>query len=108
MLLRQLPAAASRSAGLIGNWMSLSASAKVDAETGGPTSGAAPKVGGAPGVASPVFCSAFRQAVLSAARPADALRRKRRRDLTMDPTIPQRMGANPGPDRAQRLWIPVS
>ena len=47
---RQLPAATSRSASLRGNWTSFSASAKVEIETAGPTSGAVPKAGGAPGV----------------------------------------------------------
>src|SRR6266581_9668079 len=49
MDLRQLPAACLRSAPV--NWMltNFSASAKVWAETSGPTSGAVPKAGGAPG-----------------------------------------------------------
>jgi hypothetical protein len=49
MELRQLAAAVSRSAGLISNRTSFSASANVEAETGGPTSGAVPKAGGVPG-----------------------------------------------------------
>ena len=49
MVLRQLPAAISRSAALSSNWASFSASAKVEGETGGPTSGAVPKAGGVPG-----------------------------------------------------------
>src|SRR6266581_1372167 len=49
MDLRQLPAACLRSAPV--NWMltNFSASAKVWAKTSGPTSGAVPKAGGAPG-----------------------------------------------------------
>src|SRR5215211_5544438 len=45
---RQLPAACSRSAELMLTCMSLSASANVDAETGGPDTGPVPNVGGAP------------------------------------------------------------
>ncbi len=47
---RQLAAASSRSAALIVTCASLSASANVDAATGGPDAGAVPNVGGAPGV----------------------------------------------------------
>jgi len=46
---RQLLTAVSRSAGVISNRMSFSASAKVAAETGGPALGAVPKAVGAPG-----------------------------------------------------------
>ena len=48
----QLAAAISRSAGVSVTCTSFSASAKVDGDTGGPAAGAAPKVGGAPGVAA--------------------------------------------------------
>src|SRR5271168_1583625 len=47
---RQLPAAWARSFSVRGNWTSFSASAKVAAVTSGPTAGAVPKAGGAPGV----------------------------------------------------------
>ena len=46
---RQLAAAISRSAGVIVTCTSFSASAKVDGVTSGPTGGAVPKAGGAPG-----------------------------------------------------------
>src|ERR1700722_17732306 len=46
---RQLPAAVSRSEGLSSNCTSFSASAKVEVETTGPTSGEVPKAGGVPG-----------------------------------------------------------
>jgi hypothetical protein len=46
---RQLFAAISRCSRLSSTWTSFSASAKVEGETSGPASGAAPKVGGAPG-----------------------------------------------------------
>src|SRR3954447_5186645 len=48
----QLPAAMSRWADVIVTCTSFSASANVDGDTGGPDAGAAPKVGGAPGVAA--------------------------------------------------------
>jgi hypothetical protein len=47
--IRQLLAAVARSAGVICNHTSFSASAKVAADTSGPTAGAVPKAGGAPG-----------------------------------------------------------
>jgi hypothetical protein len=47
----QLAAAMSRSAGLMVTCASFSASAKVEDDTAGPAAGAAPNVGGAPGVA---------------------------------------------------------
>ena len=49
IVLRQLPAATARSAAVISNCTSFSASAKVVADTSGPTGGPAPKAGGAPG-----------------------------------------------------------
>jgi len=48
--MRQLLAAVARSAGLISTWRSFPASAKVAGVTSGPTGGAVPKAGGAPGV----------------------------------------------------------
>ena len=47
--IRQLLAACARSAGVICNCTSFSASAKVAVETSGPTAGLVPKAGGAPG-----------------------------------------------------------
>src|SRR6478736_6874421 len=47
---RQLDAAIARCASVSVTWASFSASANVPADTAGPTAGAVPKVGGAPGV----------------------------------------------------------
>src|SRR5690242_13754607 len=67
MLLRQLPAASSRSAAVMWNWTSFSASSKVEAETAGPTSGAVPNAGGAPGCAVAAGCGVLLQAARAAA-----------------------------------------
>ncbi len=50
MATRQFPAACARSFSVRGNWTSFSASVKVAGVTSGPTGGAVPKAGGAPGV----------------------------------------------------------
>jgi hypothetical protein len=52
MALRQFPAACVLSASVSANWTSFSASLKVVVETAGPTEGAVPKAGGAPGGSS--------------------------------------------------------
>src|ERR1700690_271982 len=52
MELRQLPAAKASSLALNSTCMSFSASAKVVGDTSGPTAGAVPKAGGAPGGSS--------------------------------------------------------
>jgi hypothetical protein len=84
MLLRQLPAAISRSAPLSSNCTSFSASAKVEGETGGPASGAVPKAGGAPGgTVSEADAGLRRHAVSSAVNAAEAPPRNRRREFDM-------------------------
>ena len=71
-ILRQLPAACSRSAGVSENCTSFSASAKVAAETGGPKSGAVPKAGGAPAGGVPESATGLRQAVAAVRNAAEA------------------------------------
>src|SRR5262249_42127855 len=83
MLLRQLPAACSRSAGLRSNWTSFSTSAKVAGETGGPTSGAVPKAGGAPAGGAEAWEAVLRHAAETAARAAETRLRKWRREFCM-------------------------
>src|ERR1700676_26515 len=58
MVLRQLPAATSRSSAAISNCTNFSASANVVADTSGPTAGPVPNAGGAPGGRSAEFCPA--------------------------------------------------
>ena len=80
----QLAAAISRSALLIVTCASFSASANVDADTGGPDTGPVPKVGGAPGVdgdaadvdgvdGTAAGCESERQAADAAAKPSGAV-----------------------------------
>jgi hypothetical protein len=64
--------------------MSFSASAKVAADTSGPTGGAVPKAGGAPGGSAPAFCAALRHAAAEAASAVDARLRNCLRDFVMD------------------------
>ena len=54
---RQLPAASARSASVNSTCTSFSASAKVAGDTSGPTGGAVPNAGGAPGGRSLGFCA---------------------------------------------------
>src|ERR1700722_11232566 len=58
MVLRQLPAATSRSSAAISNCTNFSASTNVVADTCGPTAGPVPNAGGAPGGRSAEFCPA--------------------------------------------------
>jgi|SRR5690348_4086943 hypothetical protein len=90
MLLRQLPAAVWRSAGLSSNCTSFSASAKVDVETGGPASGDVPKAGGAPGVVgADSDCVGWRQATEEVISAAETPLRNCRRELDIVSTEPQ-------------------
>ena len=87
---RQLPAAWVRSAGVIVTCTSRSASSNVAAVTSGPTPGAVPKVGGAPGVGAPgpaagagvgdgASLTPPRHAAMTAARPSGACSTNSRR-----------------------------
>src|SRR5450432_801480 len=71
MVLRQLPAAVSRSARVSSNCTSFSASAKVDGETCGPTSGEGPNAGGAPGGRAAELGAGLRHAAAAAMRAAE-------------------------------------
>src|SRR5579871_4531957 len=84
MALRQLPAAWARSAWVRVAWTSFSASAKVAVVTSGPTAGAVPKAGGAPGVVEVVGAWAL-AAVAVARRVRVVSVRNWRRDLDMVP-----------------------
>src|SRR5579864_3530682 len=81
MDLRQLPAAAWRSIALSSKRTSFSASAKVEAETGGPTSGAVPKAAGAPGGSADESGVGLRHAERVASRTADERFRNCRREF---------------------------
>src|ERR1035437_7668235 len=83
MALLQLPAAIWRAAGLSGAWTSFSASAKVPGETAGPTGGAVPKAGGAPGGRAAGGRAALRHAEAAAIRAMEARLRKCLRDFDM-------------------------
>ena len=72
-----------RSAGLSSNCTSFSASANVAGETGGPTAGAVPKAGGAPGGGAADSGEGLRQAAVPAMRAAEARLRNCRRELGM-------------------------
>src|SRR5215831_5453659 len=67
MLLRQFAAAISRSGPVISKRTSFAASSKVAADTAGPTSGAVPKAGGAPGVGAAGLVFALLHAPAAAA-----------------------------------------
>src|ERR1035437_3056038 len=81
--LRQLPAAICRAAGLRVTWTSFSASANVSGETSGPTGGAVPKAGGAPGGGEVGDWPARRHAVAEAIRAMEARLRNCLRDFDM-------------------------
>src|SRR5215471_144021 len=83
MVLRQLPAAISRSAALNSTCTSFSASANVDGETAGPVSGAVPKAGGAPGGREVESGVGLRHAAAAAQRAAEERLRKRLRESDM-------------------------
>src|SRR3979411_3556753 len=70
-MLRQLPAAVARSLALNSICTSFSASAKVDGDTSGPTAGAVPKAGGAPGGKSAGFCARLEYAAAAPSAPRD-------------------------------------
>jgi len=83
MLFRQFSAASARSLPLSSTRTSFPASAKVAAETSGPTAGAVPKAGGVPaGGGVPVWASTF-GAMAAPTSAADDLTRKLRRDFDM-------------------------
>ena len=93
---RQLPAACARSFSVRGNWTSFSASAKVLGVTSGPTAGAVPKAGGAPGVVG--VAGFWARLVVAAAAPSKVSVlwvRNSRRDFDMCPS---------GGDCSGSLW----
>src|SRR5258708_38237087 len=83
MILRQLPAATARSLALISTCTSFSASAKVDGDTSGPTAGAVPKAGGAPGGKSAGFCARLEYAAAAPSTPRDVTAKNCLRDFDM-------------------------
>src|SRR6202521_3249038 len=68
MAMRQLPAAADRSAPPNSTCTSFSASPKVEGETSGPAAGAVPNAGGAPGGGSAGFCDLLLHAAVAPTR----------------------------------------
>src|ERR1019366_3907255 len=86
---RQLPAAISRAAGLSPTCTSFSASAKVAGDTGGPTGGAVPKAGGAPGGGAAGVWAARRHAAAEAIRPMEARFRNCLREFDMHLIVEQ-------------------
>src|SRR5579864_2808060 len=79
-VLRQLDAASDRSASLIGNCTSFSASANVVVETSGPNAGPAPKAGGAPAGKVLRFWACRRDAAAVPNMPSDVMVKKSLRD----------------------------
>src|ERR1700678_718661 len=98
MVVRQLPAATARSAALNSTCTSFSASLKVAGETCGPTAGAVPKAGGAPGGGMAASGAGFRHADAAAARPMDARLKNCLRDLDI------LRGYCVGPTLGGQLW----
>ena len=105
MLLRQLPAACCRSAGVRLNSTSFSASAKVAAETGGPTSGAVPNAGGVPGGKAAVseVGPGLPQEAAAATNPAEAQLRKSRRELDMTHCNGRQAGGPAAPEGYRKI-----
>src|SRR5258706_8509741 len=85
MVARQLSAATFKSLGVISIWTSFCASVKVVVETTGPTSGAVPKAGGAPGGRSAGFCASLRSAAAAPKIPRDVCVMNCLRDFDMNP-----------------------
>src|SRR5690242_1256627 len=86
MLVRQFCAACARSFSVISTWTNLEASAKVADETSGPTGGAVPNAGGAPGGNAVGFCGSGSCAAVAVAAPisaTDEVIRNSRRDFDM-------------------------
>src|SRR5882762_12044156 len=85
MVARQRSAATFKSLGVISIWTSLCASVKVVVETTGPTAGAVPKAGGAPGGRSPGFCASLHSAAAEPKMPKDVCAINCLRDFDMNP-----------------------
>lgn len=83
MVLRQFPAAISRSAGLSSKRTNLPASANVDADTGTPDAGAVPNAGGAPGGSAAGSATGLRHAAAAAERTAADEFKNCRREFDM-------------------------
>src|ERR1041384_1507252 len=83
MVRRQLSAATLRSFAVSSNCTSFSASANVVVETSGPTWGAVPNAGGAPGVGCDGFCDCV-WVVAAASKPRELRVMKCLRDFTED------------------------
>src|ERR1022692_2744954 len=81
MVVRQLPAATARSVPVSSTCMSFSASAKVEGDTSGPTAGAVPNAGGAPGGSSAGFCALPGRAAAAPSNPRDVRDRNCLRDF---------------------------
>src|SRR5664280_3112897 len=94
MALLQLPAAWASSSELNSTSTSFSAWAKVAGDTGGPTGGAVPKAGGAPGGGAAGVWAARRHAAAEAIRPMEARFRDCLRDFAMPHIVeqPSRLG----------------
>src|SRR5262245_22054566 len=86
MALRQFPAAWLRSATLNSKSISFSAAANVDGDTSGPTAGAVPNAGGAPGGGSFGFWALTRDATAAPIKPSDACVKNFLHDFAMSPS----------------------
>src|ERR1017187_1543762 len=85
MVVRQLPAATARSVPLSSTCMSFSASAKVEGDTSGPTAGAVPNAGGAPGGSWAGFGALLGPAAAVPSKPRDVRDRNCLSDFDMCP-----------------------
>src|SRR6185312_1758828 len=94
MALRQFPAASARSASLICTCTSFSASANVATETSGPTGGAVPNAGGAPGVADVGSWELRFGATAAASEPIAAVSKNCRRAFDIHPPGPYAQGTS--------------
>src|SRR6185437_1831125 len=116
MLARQLWAACFKSALDISIWTSFSASENVAGETGGPTCGAVPNAGGAPGGSSAGFWELERQPAVAASTARELRFRNCLRELDMAPPRqalePRRRSdsirTSDGNPRGRRLWAGLS
>src|SRR5947209_19215124 len=92
MVRRQLLAPMPRSASVNCTCMSFSASAKVEGETSGPTSGPVPKAGGSPGGRLLAVWAWLRRVAAAPRSPNDVVFRNRLRDLDVKPPSGIRRG----------------
>src|SRR5215472_9183878 len=107
MLFRQFCAASSRSRPLSSTRTSFSPSAKVTAETSGPTAGAVPKAGGVPAGGGVRLCASSFGATATPTIAADDVTKKLRRDFDMMFSKPRIVtGATREP--ARKLLLPLT